>query len=174
MREYKYTVSQMDYLKFNQYHALNSDIGRKNARKAKYLVPLVFAMCVLLLIVAGMERELIFIEAVLFAVLSALWLIFYKKFILWSLERNIRKISERGKLPYSPEGTLVFDDECVCDKGVETESKIKYSSIEKVCATDDGIYIYFGAMQAIVIPNHIFASETDRRELLEFLREKIN
>jgi len=123
---------------------------------------------------AGANSFVIISEAILLSIISILWIIFAKKIYLSSIKSNIKKLRKHGKLPFSNEGTLVFDEEFINDISSLTEVKTRYSSVEKIGITETAIYIYISAMQAYIVPQTCFKSEEEMKNLLNFLASKIN
>lgn len=50
--------------------------------------------------------------------------------LIISMKKNIKKLTKNGKLPFSEEGTLIFDDDFISDINSTTESKTRYTSVQ--------------------------------------------
>jgi hypothetical protein len=103
---------------------------------------------------------------------SILWIGFSKKIILKFMTIGIKKMKKEGRLPYSNEAILKFDDEYIHEITPNTENKTKYSLIEKIAVTEKAIYIYFSSVQAYILPVTAFSEEMDKIKFLEFINMK--
>jgi len=65
-----------------------------------------------------------------------------------------------------------YDDDCIIEKAVKTQTSIQYDAIEKIVCSDQAIYVYFSAIQAFVIPFRTFESDEHKNDFLVFLKEK--
>jgi len=107
-------------------------------------------------------------------ILSVLWIIFSKNILIKSLEKNLKKLKKEGKLPYIKESEVKLDDEGIHINSSDTESKIKYSMVEKIVEAEKAIYIYIASIQAIIIPVNIFLDDMEKAKFLEFIHIKAN
>lgn len=174
MFEFKITLGDDDYLLFNQYHLLNSSLGKKSLLTFRFIIPFVCFMFVVIFCIAGSDFQLIIIEAVLMTILSILWVGYSKKIILKSMKKRIKKMKKEGRLPYSNEAILKFDDESIHEITQNTESTTKYLLIEKIAVTEKAIYIYFSSVQAYILPITAFSKEIEKVKFLEFINMKID
>jgi len=124
--------------------------------------------------VENSDFQLILIEAILMTMISLLWIVYSKKIILKSVKISIKKIKKDGRLPYSNEAILKFDDECIYEITPNTENKTKYSLVEKITVTEKAIYIYFSSVQAYIVPVTVFSEEMEKLKFLEFINSKVD
>ncbi|WP_313076073.1 YcxB family protein [Lacrimispora sp.] len=174
MFEFKITLSDDDYLLFNQYHLLNSLSGKKYLMSIKFVCPLICFMFIVILYIAGSDFKLILSETIFMTIISIFWIIFSKRKILKSMNKRITKMKKEGRLPYSNQAILKFDDEKIHEITPNTENVTKYSLIEKIAVTEKAIYIYFSSLQAFILPVTAFSKEIERLEFLEFINKKVD
>jgi hypothetical protein len=174
MFEFKITLDDDDYLLFNQYHLLNSSSGKKYLISARFFIPFICFMVVVIFCVAGSDFELVLIEAILMTIFSVLWIGYSKKKILKSMNKRILKMKRDGRLPYSNEAILKFEDEKIHEITPNTENITKYSMIEKIAVTEKAIYIYFSSIQAYIVPVTAFSAEMEKIKFLEFINMKVD
>lgn len=174
MFEFKITLNDDDYLLFNQYHLLNSPSGKKSLMSFRFIIPFICFMFIVIFCIAGSDFELILIESILMTIISIFWIGFSKKKILKSMNRRITKIKKEGRLPYSNEAILKFDDEKIHEITPNTENVTKYSLIEKIAVTEKAIYIYFSSVQAFILPVTAFSGEMEKLKFLEFINMKVD
>jgi hypothetical protein len=75
------------------------------------------------------------------------------------LKRNIKSFKKSAKLPYGQNVTIHFDEDSFTETTVETETKVKYSSVEKIAFSNIALYIYVSSVQAFIIPYCVFENE---------------
>ena len=85
---------------------------------------------------------------------------------------TIKSMQKGGKMPYDSEMRLCFGDDEVLEITKTAESRVKYTSIEKMHMGDTAIYIYISAMQAFIIPISAFESQAQKAEFIAFVRQK--
>ena len=86
----------------------------------------------------------------------------------------IIKMKKEGRLPYSNEAILKFDDEKIHEIAPNTENITKYSLIEKIAVTEKAIYIYISSVQAYILPVTAFSAEIEKLKFLEFINMKVD
>lgn len=173
MYEFKITLNDNDYLLFNQYHLLNSPTGKKTVMLLKFFIPFICILFVVKFYIEKADFQLILIEAILMSMISIIWIGYSKKILLKSVKKYIKKIKKDGRLPYSNEAILKFDDESIYEITPNTESNTKYSLVEKIAVTENAIYIYFSSVQAYIVPVTAFSEEMEKLKFLEFINSKV-
>ena len=174
MFEFKINLDDEDYLLFNQYHLLNSPSGKKSLMSFRFIIPFFCFMIIVIFCIAGSDFELILIEAIVLTILSILWIGFSKKKLLKSMNKRIIKMKKEGRLPYSNESILKFDDEKIHEITPNAENITKYLLIEKIAVTEKAIYIYFSTVQAYILPVTAFSDEMEKLKFLEFINMKVD
>ncbi len=172
MFEYKITLGEDDYIRFNEFHMLNSPSGKKTLMACRLIGPLMCIMVLIVLIIANADILLFLLEAALMTVIAVFWIIFSNRIFFGSLRKRIIKLKKEGKLPYHPESILRFDDEYIHMITPDTENKIKYTMIEKIAATEKAIYIYLNSMMASIIPTTVFSDDAEKQRFLEYIKSK--
>ena len=172
MFEFKINLEDDDYLQFNEYHLLNSPSGKKILMLFRFFIPFICFMVVVIFSIAGSDFLLILIEAIMMTIFSILWIVYSKKKILKSMEKGIKKMKREGRLPYSDEAIITFNDESIHEITPNTDNKTKYSLIEKVAVTENAVYIYFSSVQAFILPVSAFSEEMEKQKFLEFINLK--
>ena len=83
------------------------------------------------------------------------------------------KEQEEGRLPYDPEGILIFGDAAMTETTPETQSKVSYKQIENVYITPTDLYLYHSSVQAYSLPAHVFSCEEEQVAFVSYLRTRI-
>lgn len=171
MLEYTVKMTEEDYLKFNYHNMENSKIGKNSLLYIRILGPVLFLIATL--IFTPKNPFSIILSLIIWVAISALWIIFSKKLLLSNLKSSIKQLKKDGKLPYSADSKIVFTEDDVHEYCIENETITKYPMFQKIYLTDNGIYMYINASQAIIFPNSCFNSSDEKNELIEFLKGKI-
>lgn len=172
MFEFKVNLVDDDFILFNQYHLLNSPNGKKSLLYFKYIIPFICFIFVLIFFIAGADTQLVLIQAIVMTIFSIFWIGFSKKMILKSMKKNLIKMKKDGRLPYSNEATIKFDEASIYEITPNTENRTNYSLIEKIAVTEQAIYFYFSSVQAYIIPMTVFSGEIEKQKFLEFINLK--
>lgn len=172
MYAYKISLSEKEYIQFNEYHLLHSAVGKKALLQHKIVLPLLSLLIIIIFFSAKADMNLIIIESIFLGICSIMWIIYSKKIVMKSFKKNIEKIKKEGRLPFESETTVTFDDQGIIEKSSNAETKTSYSVVEKIAETKQAIYIYMSAVQAIIIPTSYFDSEEDKDELIKFIETK--
>jgi hypothetical protein len=107
-----------------------------------------------------------------FAVIAFLWFVFYPRFFKWTVRKRVSKMINEG----NNKGTvgvheLTLTPEEIIETGEMGESRIKWDIVQKIHTTDKHIFIFIGAMKALIIPKRSFTNEEGCREVLRVIKE---
>lgn len=174
MFEFNYSITEEDYVRFNEHHALTSEAGKKGLLAYRCVIPIISLCFIFVIWAISKDWTLVIIETVFLGILSLVWLLLSKKSYLRSLRRNIKIIKKNGKLPYSTESTLSFGDTTFTDSSKSISTTYDYSAIEAVWVTPTDIYIYTSSIQAVLMPFTIFSSVDEINSFIGFLSTKVD
>ena len=89
-----------------------------------------------------------------------------------SIKRQIVRLYRRGKHRRGV-GThrLSLLPEAMVDSIEESESRVLWSDVSKIAATDEHLFLYTGAETAIVVPRRAFSDEAGWAEFVETARQ---
>jgi hypothetical protein len=172
MYQFTNSVTEEDYLAFNEYHLLHSAQGKKALMTFRILTPVLSLLAIVIFWIANVSQELLIAEIIALSLVSIIMAFFSKNMLLKTIKNNLKRLKKDGKLPFSKETVITFDEERLHEKSIDAESSINYSSIEKIGEGDQAIYIYFSALQAFILPYRSFESDEQRHEFLSFLNTK--
>ena len=175
MLEFRYRVTEEDYLRFNREFMLHSK-GGKTILWTYRLTAIICSACFVLLAAAfallgalaafgigNMVQANTAAEAVSFAVTAlfpalavglalfcaAMWLN-AKKLLLRTCDRSVRRLKRDGKLPYSETGTLTFSQDDIREENAQSIAAYHYDAIERTVLSRGAVYVFFSAMQAFI------------------------
>lgn len=165
------TVYDLDYMKFNEYHMLNSRQGKKTLATYKLAMPVFSIVAILILALLGVHTAILIAEIVFLTVFSVIWLFKSSELYFKEARKNIEKLKQEGKLPYTQNAVLEFGDEAIVETTDNSMKKVEYREVNRIGFTEEHIFIFFGAVEAFVIPKRCITEEQTALEQL--LHEKV-
>jgi hypothetical protein len=169
MFKFKYSLNDNDYLEFNRFHLNSSPARRRAYWFSRALFPF---MCVMFafFIHRTMSGAAAWVPIGLLAVIGITWSIGYDRVVFEPLvKRQISRMKKEGKLPYGESETYSFGEDGLRKTTSRGEFSLKYGSFERIEQSVAAIYIYVGAIEAIIIPSRVFENEAAKQEFLEFI-----
>jgi len=104
-----------------------------------------------------------------------LFLNFFDKNIINLIVKSvIRAVKKQGRLPYNKNIRVKFCEDCIFESSEVGEITMKCDFLGKVVTSEHGDYLYFGAIQALILPQHIYESEQQRVNFLTFINGKVS
>ncbi|MBS3990678.1 MAG: YcxB family protein [Erysipelothrix sp.] len=173
MFEFKIALDEDDYLQFNMYHLLNSSNGKQLLLLYRLIIPLISFISITIFINEDSDLQFVLIATLVSVIISILGIIFSKKVIFMFLKKGIQNLKKEGKLPYSKNTILKFDDDFIYEFTHNAENKTKYAMIEKIVVTEKIIYIYISSVQAYLLPKSAFTNDLEKDEFLNFINNKL-
>lgn len=174
MYEFKINLDEEDYYIFSEYYLFHSVSGKKALLSYRLSCLFYFFTLVVIYCIADSDLNIIFFLAISLTIYSIFLIGNSKKKFLKSMVKRIETMKEEGRLPYNNEAVLKFDDESIYEIAPDTESKVKYSLVEKIDVTENAIYIYFSSIQAYIVPITVFSEEMEKVKFLEFIYSKVD
>lgn len=158
-----YTISEQDYLDFNEHFLRNTTAGKKSFRTYR-LVGVIAVLTVLpLLFIIDSDLIVKSIQLVVLLLMALLWWFISPHIMLNSIKRKLRKAESLEKSLYSQHGQLVFDFEnrLIVDTGERAEVRVLFDNVTVCYETVSAFYFYFNSSQAIIMPYRIFETAED-------------
>lgn len=166
--------TEEDMVEFNLFHIDRSPTIRKQLLVTQIIMALlIFVMSLSVVYLRTSYLPTIsYVIGVVFSVgASLVYPYIYKR----SVTRQARKLFREGsnksllgrhELHLSPDG--------IHYKTISSESKINWSSIEKVVQNEKYVFMYIGALNAIVVPKTAFASSKEQIKFLDYVNSNVN
>jgi len=167
MYQFEYLLSENDYYEFSKFHAFNSQSGKRNLLVLRLIIPIFFSVYILLFLISKDNSNAVLVEGIVGILFSVIGVFISKFIVIRSIKAQIRRMRKDGKLPYGVSSSLQVNEEFLIDESDGIETKIKYANIEKVALGDYAIYVYFNAIQAIVLPFSVFQSQEEKEERIK-------
>lgn len=165
------TMNDSDYIKFNEYYMQSSTQGKRMLVIYRLIVPIVSIIALMGLTKSGVSRETLIAEIAILTTLSVVWFIKSPKLMLKVIGKSVAENKKDGKLPYTENAVLEFLDDAMIETTDSSMKKVHYSEVSRVGYTDEHIFIFFGSMEAFVIPKRCITDVQSELEAL--LQEKI-
>lgn len=160
------TVNESDYIKFNEYYALHSKQGKKSLAVMRWTAPVCSILLIVFLAIRGIGIEFFIAEIVGLTILSVVEFSMAPKRFRKNVEKNVKKLRREGKLPYTEAAILEFCDDVFIETTENSVKKIHYSDVNRIGSTDEHIFIFFDAVQAVIIPKWCVAEVQAELEML--------
>lgn len=156
-------LTQDDYIAFNIHHALHSKQGRRSLMFGRLMMAFVSVVTIVVWAVTN-------VAMLLLAAASIAWYFLYPLYTRWFVRRQVRRVAKYGKLPFPEEAELDFGENEVVETTPTSVQKTAYADVMELHDSADYIFVYVGAIQAIIIPKHCIEGRED--ELKTLLMEK--
>jgi len=173
MFKFSVTLDDNDYFEYNKHVFFNGPAGRNTLLLYRLLVPMLGAFAIFMFWITGADAILLIGEAVLFAILSVVFFLLAKPFAIKSIRSSIANHKKAGKLPYSKESTLLFEEDTFTSTTPEAITTLKYPIIERIVETEKAVYVMVGVLQAVIIPLKAFSDDAEKTKFIEFIQGKI-
>lgn len=165
-----YKNNLQDIIDLNIYNANNSSVTKKSFRIALFVIPLLFmGYSVFFSLKEGRISPFF---TVLALVLSALWIIFYPGIFRWRVAQVVTKRVKEGQSNnLFCDTNLTLDEEGITKESEFINSKVSWSSIEKVAVTNKHIFIFINYANAFAIPLSAFSSKEEKDSFTKLVHE---
>lgn len=169
MQEFSYELTEQQFVDFNLYHAKHSKAVQRSLTVQRLLIPAIYlAMPFVMAPIFDWSVVSLLIPFVIFA---ALWIVFFPAYFYWNIKRASRKMVNEGRNQgLLGHHQLFLDAEGVREVTTNGEAHVRWSGIEKYGEDERNVYLYNGAMSALIVPKH---AVPDMDLLLRLLAEKV-
>ena len=169
----QYQSTLEDLLAFNRYHIEHSP----SLRRYHWYVRIgASVLCVVVGLIMFYALEHSFrISPILYAVAIGMGVcaFFVLPPMIWSStkKRIVRMFQEGQNKGMAAPTTLSIDESGIeANNGLGT-SKLLWTAIERLAVTDEYAFLYVSAMNAVVVPKRAFASDAQRQEFVQLVRQ---
>ncbi|SEO05979.1 hypothetical protein SAMN04488134_103251 [Amphibacillus marinus] len=170
--EFKFEITEEDYLQFNLYHSENSPSQKKLVRVLRWVIPIVFASIIYYVGTAVFHQPSLYwlIISLLF---SGAWIIWYPRFYKKQLKKQVSKMLSEG------DNSALFGEKTMVIEGNEIKVFDKYASttvvkenIKAINYYDDMIIIYLSSITAQIIPTRNLVKD-EQKQLITYLDQLV-
>lgn len=161
--ELKYEMTKDDYLAFNLYHAKHSKTVQNSLVMQRFLTPIF--LLILPFLFSWITGEFLMGLFIIFVIISVLWVIFYPKYFYGYMEKNINKMMNEGNNKnLLGQHVFIANEDGFIEKNSVGESKVSWSSIEKVEENEDYYFLFLSTMSANIIPKRSFSNDASQED----------
>ncbi|MGN0494202.1 MAG: YcxB family protein [Acutalibacteraceae bacterium] len=166
-------LTDKDYYEINKFTITNLRYGKKLLLFMRILFAvMVFFVPVTAFISDGITNETVMNVIPSFILLLILELLL-SPFMNLSLKLSVSLLKKNGKMPYSQNSVMEFDEEHFTETTDTNKTEHPYAAIERICVVGEKyIYIFITSVSGYIIPSHSFNSPKQRDEFLDFLKGK--
>lgn len=178
MHEFKFTLSENDYIELITYQNLNDPLRKQLAAFTRFFPSTIFSLMFVLSLIRCLLENFMqpgsIVASAFFFIFAVGWFLAYKPFVTISVKWQIESMKRYGKLPFIKDNLIRFDEDVFVHTTPETESKAKYTIIERIGKGDSAVYIYVNQLNAYIIPLSVFESEQQLNDFWVFIHSKQN
>lgn len=168
-------LTDKDYFDYNKFWMLKTPYGKKQLSLTRKILYLIFAIGIFILLFMKEITALTYITIGGFAVICLLFQMLLTRFFIWSLKVQIKTMKKSGKMPFSPESHMEFDDETFIEYTTENKNEHKYSAIDRVSVVGSKtVYIHLNNVMAYMLPFDSFESVEEYNRFFDFIKTKVN
>lgn len=171
--QFRIRLTEADYVAFNQFHSFESPQGKKLIRNSRVILSVVMVvLAALIFLMDGLSSF-----AVTYAIVLGLFTVFYvvgfRKLMNRVILKQIRMLKKTGKLPFDPESSIEFHEDCMAEITASRHTEQRYDAIERVCVVrDQYLLLYHSSVGAYILPIPQLREQGNLEELLGFLMQK--
>ena len=163
-------LTDEDYIRFNIFHMFNSPQGKKSVLIGRLAGFFVAILAVVIFLIAGAETGLLITEIGFLIAFSVVWYLGYPSSVKRRTRKTISRMKVSGRLPYNADSVVEFGDDEIISESERGREITKYSSINGIYEDESCVYLYKGAMEAIILPDSCLPE--GREGFLKFIKGK--
>jgi hypothetical protein len=167
--ELKYEMTKDDHLAFNLHYVKHSKTIKQSLFIQRFLVPIIFL--ILPFVLFWMMGEFLIGFLITLALISIVWIVFYPKYFYGHIIRNVKKVLNEGSNDnLLGQHVFISTEDGFIEKNRVGETKIGWSSIERIEENEDYFFLFFSTMNAYIVPKRSFpdkASQEDFKKMID-------
>lgn len=170
--EIEYTLSRADYLEFQLFAATKSETIKKNKRKARNRLPIIYLILGTILLTLSDK-----IFAIFFYLIGVLWYLLYPVFTKKIYNKHFEKyVDENFKKRFNTRIKASFSDDydTIETSDLDGESKFITSEIERIFEIKRFIYIKMNSGSYLIIPKYKIDMIDKLRDELKMISQSKN
>ena len=167
------TLTEEDYLAFNDFHSFGSAQGKKLIRRSRVIFISLMALLMVLVILFIGTTAFALSYAAFLGLFTAVYMILYRKILKRNIRVQIKRLKKQGKLPFDPVSTLEFYDDKIMEITPSKRTEQNYSIFERICIVQGKyILLYYSSVGAYILPIPQIQMQIDQDAFLRFLSGK--
>ena len=131
------TLTEEDYLAFNNFHSFESTNGKKLIRKSRIFFIAFMALLIALVLFTFESTTFSIIYATVLGSFTALYMLAFRKILERNMKVQIKRLKKTGKLPFEPVSTLEFYEDKLVEITASKRTEQNYHAFERMCVVAD-------------------------------------
>lgn len=167
------TLTEDDYLAFNNFHAIQSKSGKKINRRGRIFFLTFVAVLMALVLLAKGWTTFSAVYAILLGLYTALYMLFYNRIIKRNIKSQLKRLKKIGKLPFDPVCKMEFHEDRLVEITDAKRFEESYAALERICVVEDQfIVLYNSSVGGHILPIPQLKAQLEQEEFLRFLSQK--
>ena len=168
--ELKYEMTKDDHLAFNLHYVKHSKTIKQSLSMQRFLVPFIFL--ILPFVLFWITGEFLIGFFITFALISVGWIVFYPKYFYGHIIRNVKKVLNEGSNDnLFGQHVFISTEVGFIEKNRAGETKIGWSSIERIEENEDYYFLFFSTMNAYIVPKRSFPDEASQEDFKQMINK---
>ncbi len=171
--QFNITLTEEDYLAFNNFHSFESAHGKKLVRKSRisFIAIMVLLMALVIFMLGWTTFSIIY--ATFLGLFTALYMLLFRKILNRNIKVQIKRLKNVGKLPFDPVSTIEFYEDKLVEITASKRTEQNYNTFERICIVKDHyIFLYHSSVGAYILPLAQVKAQANQDDLLSFLSGK--
>ena len=167
------TLTDEDYLQFNNFHSFESGQSKKMLLKTRLIyIAAMVGLIVLLVLITGWS-SLATLYAGLLASFTLVYMLMFKKILQKNMKSQIKRMKKMGRLPYEAVSTIEFYEDRMVEISPTSRTEESYGIFERVCVVKDQyLFLYRSSISAYILPIPQIKTQINLEDFLHFLSRK--
>jgi hypothetical protein len=164
---------QEDFLEFNLFHISHSPTIRRQV----LLTQIVMGVLIFVGSTSGIFLSLGYLSLSIYIVVAIVSILatfaypyIYRRSAISQAQKMLKEGSNKSLLGRHE---ISLSSDGIIYKTFAGESKLNWQSVEKVLQNDKYVFIYIGAINALVVPKNTFASSGQQKEFLDYVNSNV-
>lgn len=167
------TLTEEDYLTFNNFHAIESKQAQKTIKKTRSIFIIAMAALMVLFVVFNGWDTFSATYVILLGIFTVVYSVFFKKLMQHNVKAQVKHLKKTGKLPFDSAATLEFYDDKVVEITPSKRIEQSYDVLEKICLLPGRyIFLYTSSVGAYILPVYQVNAQIGKDEFWDFISEK--
>lgn len=161
--------TQEDFLEFNLFHISHSPTIRRQVllnQVAMGVLIFVGSIGGIFLSVGYLPTSIYIVAPVVSILASFAYPYIYRRSVIRQAQKLLKEGSNKSLLGHHE---ISLSSDGIFYKSLAGETKLNWQSVEKVLQNDKYIFMYIGAINALVVPKSAFASSHQQKEFLDYV-----
>jgi len=165
-----FDLTRQDYIEYNIFHHLNSKASRKSMQIIRFAIPVIYLL--LAYPISKVSEIPFWWWATILTIISVVWVIKYPKSFKKTIAKRVGKMLDEGKnVGLLGNRTIEITDTAITSEGQAGEMKTNWEAVERICETEDYLFLYIASVQAYIIPKRAFENKEKEDDFIQTIKK---